>query len=111
MPKLRKLKADIDTRDKRLIEAEFNKTRVILCYGCYKRRVESTKVNLSIYTGSRHNMPFHLLFQLASWEKSKCADCGHKNENTNLEQRELQNYSVRRNGYPAPYDPDWQKVK
>ena len=113
--KKRQMKAQVDNRSTRLIEAVVEGKVMIICLRCYNRRISKLKLNLSIYYGGRHShglRMYHKRYQLASWEKLSCIDRKKKNTNPNFEQRELDYYSHKKKVWPeVAWDPYDHKVK
>lgn len=88
----KKFKPVIRNDESRMVEVEIYGKRMVLCVKCYNKRAKNIKINLSVYQADHWHKPLdpcHMLFQVASWEKIKCIDCGRKNSNTNMTQREL----------------------
>lgn len=86
MKNKQRIKSKADDVNTRLVEAVFGDISVILCYRCYKNRCKGIAWDKSIYKESGgHGTPYHLMYQLGSFEDAICADCKRKNTNPNLE--------------------------
>lgn len=93
--RIRSKKGELNTR---LVEAQIGDISVILCYGCYKNRIKCMVWDKSIMKTLTHPVtPYHLMYQLGSFEDAICSDCRRKNTNPNLEPFPLGHIALKAN--------------
>ncbi len=82
----KKIRAVNKYKATRLIEVIWKeREQIVLCVSCCSKRIKANPINKSFYVRPYEPVLCKYLTQLAYGEKCVCADCGRKNENTNLQ--------------------------